>query len=448
VRFPDAEVYLLSDFPVAGRLYHAGLPHIQSVDDEAGDPGERQLLLQYGKGSCASVPIKVADVLWGELYATTQLGAPVFSSRDIELLTACAAFVGAAVMHAERLEQIGRLAFEDPLTSLANRRAVDDALAAALDASGAGAALVVVDVNAFKGVNDRFGHTVGDQVLRAVGAALAAAAAPYPGATVGRVGGDEFCVVLPAISEHAAVAIVEEASSRLAEEPPPRIRIAGGVALGVAGSRPQELFMAADAAQYAAKREHLVVVTDRASRRRSASRDVVRRAHRNGHQVDWLAVLQACTDALAMQDAGSPVGDRLQVVAEVVSECLGLGRWALSYAGPDGVLRLRRLRVYRQRPAGAGGRDLAEASGVYRLADFPLTAAVVRDGGSFYVDARDPNADAAERRWLAGFGLRALLGVGVPDGDGGWLLELLAEENEALEELAPLVDLVAQLCRR
>jgi GAF domain-containing protein len=175
---------------------------------------------------------------------------------------------------------------------------------------------------------------------------------------------------------------------------------------------------------------------------------VVRRAHRNGHQVDWLAVLQACTEALTLQDAGSTVGDRLQVVAEVVSECLGLGRWALSYAGPDGVLRTRRLRVYRERSAGAAGEDLTDDPGVYRLEDFPATAAVVRHGGTFYVDARDPNADPAERQWLAGFGIRAMLGVGVPDGDGGWLLELLADENEALEELAPLVDLVAQLCRR
>ena len=449
-RFPDDEVYDLADFPVATRLFTAGLPLIQNVDDDTGDPTEQLLLREFGKGSCAAVPITVDDRLWGELYATTLLGAPAFSNRDVELLTACASFLGAAVAHAERLERIARLAFEDPLTGLANRRAVDDALAAALEAGGAGAALVVVDVNAFKAVNDEHGHTVGDRVLQAVGSALAAAAAPYEQATVGRVGGDEFCVVLPGVNEDDALAVVESAAMRLTEAPEPKIRIAGGVALGVPGSRPQQLFMAADAAQYSAKRARMVVVSHRVGRSRptQAPERRPRRLHRNGAALDWRAVLEGCTSALAGLGPYSSVADRLQVVADVLCETADLGRWALSHAGTDEMLRCRRIRVHREPASGDAGRDLSLDAGVYRLEDFPVSQHVVRHGGTFYVHVRDPRADPAERDWLRSFALTANLAVGVPDGDGGWLLELFADGDEPIEDLRPVVDLVALLCRR
>jgi diguanylate cyclase (GGDEF)-like protein len=84
-----------------------------------------------------------------------------------------------------------RLATTDPLTGAANRRSFTD-LVRVLAGQGAEHALCIVDVDNFKLLNDRFGHLVGDDVLRAVARRLAAA---VPDGTVARWGGEEFAVL-------------------------------------------------------------------------------------------------------------------------------------------------------------------------------------------------------------------------------------------------------------
>jgi PleD family two-component response regulator len=87
-------------------------------------------------------------------------------------------------------------AWIDPLTGLKNRAALDDALdsaAAAFERVGQPAALLLLDLDRFKLVNDEHGHGVGDELLRGVGAAIRAGCRPYD--TPARFGGDEFAVV-------------------------------------------------------------------------------------------------------------------------------------------------------------------------------------------------------------------------------------------------------------
>jgi diguanylate cyclase len=99
-------------------------------------------------------------------------------------------------------DENGRLAFTDPLTGIANRRAI----MAALDEealAGADFGVALLDLDGFKAVNDNLGHHAGDQTLKNVSERLVAAA--HPGDSVGRLGGDEFILLLRAVGEEADI---------------------------------------------------------------------------------------------------------------------------------------------------------------------------------------------------------------------------------------------------
>jgi diguanylate cyclase (GGDEF)-like protein len=159
--------------------------------------------------------------------------------------------------------ELARLAAVDSLTGLVTRRVLDDALAAALSsaASGLGTALVVVDVDDFKAVNDGHGHPVGDDALRHLAGVLARSVRADD-AVVSRMGGDELAVLLPGCSAEVAVARAAEMVAAVRAAP---LRLPDGsllpltISVGVAqvprhavGLR--ELWTAADDALYVAKR--------------------------------------------------------------------------------------------------------------------------------------------------------------------------------------------------
>ncbi len=153
------------------------------------------------------------------------------------------------------------LATTDPLTGLPNHRA----LVAALDAEIAGASgeggrcgLLFLDIDHFKRVNDTYGHSVGDAVLREFAACVRAAL--HSGDTLGRWGGEEFLVVLPGMDAAGAQEAGERVRAAVAERPllaEPELCVTCSV--GVAACPPRSavraaLVDAADAALYAAKR--------------------------------------------------------------------------------------------------------------------------------------------------------------------------------------------------
>jgi diguanylate cyclase (GGDEF)-like protein len=104
--------------------------------------------------------------------------------------------VGAALRLGRMIALLRDQAWIDPLTGLKNRAALDDALeagAAAFERVGQPAALLLLDLDGFKRVNDEHGHGVGDELLRGVGAAIRTCCRPYD--TPARFGGDEFAVL-------------------------------------------------------------------------------------------------------------------------------------------------------------------------------------------------------------------------------------------------------------
>lgn len=152
-----------------------------------------------------------------------------------------------------------RLAHEDPLTGLLNRRAVVDALARAI-AAGRSIATIAVDLDHFKEANERAGHAGGDALLRAVSSRLRASVRKDD--IVGRIGGDEFVVFLLNIEGEAELApIVERIRGALHEPVPLDGRLLPlGATLGVAlcpedARDPEILLRLADEALLRAKRE-------------------------------------------------------------------------------------------------------------------------------------------------------------------------------------------------
>ncbi|MGY1709778.1 diguanylate cyclase [Geodermatophilus sp. SYSU D00758] len=165
---------------------------------------------------------------------------------------------------AERVHEIDRLraelaeeAVRDPLTGLHNRRYLDRVLTADGPRHGQ-LALLAVDVDHFKRVNDRHGHAAGDTVLVAVARRLAAAV--RDGDTVARLGGEEFLLVLPGAGRAEAVRRAEQVRRDVAATTHvlagERLRVTVSVGVAVRpddGTSPAALLVEADRALYAAK---------------------------------------------------------------------------------------------------------------------------------------------------------------------------------------------------
>ncbi|GAA2031809.1 hypothetical protein GCM10009756_25130 [Pseudokineococcus marinus] len=161
------------------------------------------------------------------------------------------------------VEELRRQAAVDPLTGLVTRRVLDDAAACALTSAhaDAGTALVLVDVDRFKAVNDTHGHPVGDALLVHLGR-LVHEVVPAS-AVVSRLGGDELAVLLPGTSARDALRCAEEVAGRVREKPlttalPTGAGVAATVSVGVAHAPEHArdlagLYRAADAALYRAK---------------------------------------------------------------------------------------------------------------------------------------------------------------------------------------------------
>ena len=161
----------------------------------------------------------------------------------------------------EHLDAIKKLAYRDELTGLPNRTSLTDRLALELAHARRNdevLALLFLDLDRFKEVNDRYGHHVGDGLLKEVATRLQGAL--RAGDTVARLGGDEFTVVLPAVSgPDEARRVAEKIRSALHE--PARIEgheLLPGGSVGMAlfprdGDEPDVLLRRADQAMYRAK---------------------------------------------------------------------------------------------------------------------------------------------------------------------------------------------------
>ncbi|BAK68314.1 conserved hypothetical protein [Sphingobium sp. SYK-6] len=147
-------------------------------------------------------------------------------------------------------------ATRDALTNLPNRRAIDRQLRLFAE-QGTQIALAFCDIDHFKSINDRFGHAVGDRVLKVVAETLSATMDPH---IVGRFGGEEFVVVLPQVDAETAFALVEKARAAVSsrnmrvrdtDEPLGQVTFSAGIAL--CRNDPEAALRQADDLLYEAK---------------------------------------------------------------------------------------------------------------------------------------------------------------------------------------------------
>jgi diguanylate cyclase (GGDEF)-like protein/PAS domain S-box-containing protein len=215
------------------------------------------------------------SMLWVSISASIVTDGPGSAS--------CVAQVLDITARKQAEERLTRLALYDPLTELPNRTLMRDHLVQALTRARRherAVAVLYVDVDNFKDVNDQYGHTVGDAVLVEIAQRLRSCLRESD--TAARIGGDEFVVICEDVTGESE-AELEALSRRIADalnEPldlttgQVRLEASTGVALGYPGSNPDEIIRHADAAMYQAKR------TGKA-RHAVADVEIVARAHRH-----------------------------------------------------------------------------------------------------------------------------------------------------------------------
>jgi len=223
---------------------------------------DREFREQYATASCIIVPLKGGGRVHGVLNLADKQGGGRFDEEiDLPVVEQIAELIGASIYNVELYREMERRAKTDLLTGLANRRAVEEALAREIDRSrryGDPLSVLLMDVDGLKRINDAHGHEAGDAVLRKIASLLADAVRSVD--VPGRWGGDEFLVALPDTSASQARRLAKRLLRRVHDDPA-RIGdtpLESGLSVGLAEYDRKEsvadLLRRADQALYEAKR--------------------------------------------------------------------------------------------------------------------------------------------------------------------------------------------------
>jgi diguanylate cyclase (GGDEF)-like protein len=447
-RWPQDDYYPVETFSNINALLRHGVSYAFSLEDENCPPESRRVLTELGKDSELAVPVMVGDSMWGVIWATGT-GGRTFDSGDMQLLQAIAAHTAVAIGRSELLTTVWRYAFEDPLTGIANRRALDQRLSE-IDWATTYPVAILCDLDGFKKINDRNGHPAGDQLLRDVARELDRLTGTIEGAVAGRLGGDEFCVLLPDATLAAAQVFAIDATKAIRETVDIEVTLSwGAAAAGPDISDGYALMVAADAALMESKRQGPARFST------GVSTSVVpggidrrdRRDRPDGElrDVEQLAGIMVRT---LDEQPDLTVPEALEILAMQVQQVIGTAGWAISECSQN-CTRVRAIRsvdsVLRQESGLSVMTELGPDA--YDLADFPLTATALAQGSTFVAAADLEGSDPAELALLSKFGYRAVLGVGVPAGRSCFLLEFFSHGGyQGFFEIAPLVRVLAGYC--
>jgi diguanylate cyclase (GGDEF)-like protein len=359
-------------------------------------------------GTSAPYPFRVSSSDGGER---------TFLGMSVPLATTSSSVVQGLVLDVSAGEkstgELVRLAQCDSLTGLANRSVLDVRLAEALERATPqdAVALVLLDLDRFKLVNDTLGHQIGDALLRQVAVRLEDAAPP--GAVLARLGGDEFVVMVPGVNRVEAASLMARDVLRRLRSPmllpglpePFVCTSSAGIAIGHEGTA-DDLFRSADMALYRAKDggRDRVAVYDSAMREEAQARHVaehrVRRALRtDGLRVVWQPIVDLRTSELVAAEALVRLDDPVEGILEPkyfvdTAEDTGLivdvDTWVLGEV-------LRQLREWRREGVGlqvsfnVSGKTLEHPAFAHRLARTHAHRPVD-------VDAGEPGGAAQHRR--------------------------------------------------
>jgi diguanylate cyclase (GGDEF)-like protein len=251
---------LVAAYPTIVRVLGERIRGFVDADDHAADPRELLHLRAGGHSFSALVPLVARGSAIGlvELLSVRRI---VFDERMLDLAQALANEAAIALENARQHDEATHRAFHDPLTRLANRALFRDRLDQALRRATRGlrsVAVLFVDLDDFKAVNESLGHDIGDELLAAVAQRLEGCL--RPGDSTARLGGDEFAVLIEGVEDTSgAIPPAERILASFAK--PFRVRdtelyvgASIGIAVGAPGARtPEELLRNAELAMGQAK---------------------------------------------------------------------------------------------------------------------------------------------------------------------------------------------------
>ncbi len=193
------------------------------------DPAVRNWLDEHGFRDAMVVALPESSGLRGTLRVTDRLGeTATFTAEDLTMLQTLTGHLAVALRSTRLVQELGYDATHDSLTGLANRRALYTEGQARLTKSpGRRRALLLLDLDKFKEVNDSLGHHAGDELLVEVGSRLRGQL--RGGDLLARLGGDEFAVLLEDAGHDEAESVARHLRARLAE---PFTTLAGPPAVG------------------------------------------------------------------------------------------------------------------------------------------------------------------------------------------------------------------------
>ena len=273
-------------------------------------------LPQAPKGGM-SMPIHAGDGAWG-LLCVHSLTERRFGRDDQDVMHAVSNILAQAIQRFQTVDEIRHQALHDPLTKLPNRLLFIDHLSLALAQlrrRPSTVAVLFIDLDHFKLINDSLGHTAGDDVLRHT--ALRLDQTLRADDTVARFGGDEFCVLCTDLDDaHEATVI----ASRLIEVLRAPLPVGGldhrlSVSIGIAyssdsGTDAERLIQEADAAMYRAKeygRNRYEVfgerMRDQASERLQIANDLVRALEHGDLRVEYQPIVDIASGAVCGAEA-------------------------------------------------------------------------------------------------------------------------------------------------
>lgn len=213
-------------------------------------------------GSIIGIPLKVGDTVVGVMNLS-RMTTGGFSASELRLLGLLSDQAAVAISNASLHQMISRQAYSDTLTGLPNRRALDERLeeeVLSARRNNYSFAVIMMDLDGFKDVNDTYGHATGDDVLRMVFSQMARGVRNTD--FLARYGGDELTLILSQSDMSSAQIVAEkivEGMKNIKFKFPDgkklKLGISGGIAIFPVNARNgPDLLRAADAALYKAKR--------------------------------------------------------------------------------------------------------------------------------------------------------------------------------------------------
>jgi len=311
----------MTGWPIAEAVGKPIAEVLHIIDSETREPApnplEKAMRLNRATGMSANSVLITRD---GSEAPIEDTAAPIHD-RDGQITGAVIVFHDVSLSRL-RMMEMSHMAQHDALTELPNRVLVRDRLTQALQRARrhmGHLAVLFIDLDGFKRVNDAFGHAVGDRLLQSVAARLAASVRKSD--TVSRLGGDEFVILLPEIAHFVDAAdIAEKIIDNL--ETPHRIgrhRIKVGASIGIStypasGDDAETLIASADSAMYHAKEQGR-------GRYRFFDRDMTRRA------AERQSVEGQLHDALARRELVLQYQPKVSLATGLITSAEALLRW-------------------------------------------------------------------------------------------------------------------------